>query len=190
VSRAWPGSVSAAITLLSCIGLFAVDDGPLRLAFALAILLVAAVTWFVERRRAHELAQALTLKRCTEELAAQLSLEKAAADEARRLAEAANRAKTQFFSAASHDLRQPLHALGLFAETLRRKQAGKQAADDSAQLVHNIIESVGALEALFDELLDLTHIDSGGVDVRAPARCRISTCACDCISSLSRSTRA
>ena len=169
MSRAWPGPVCVAITLLSCIGLFAVDDGPLRLAFALAILLVAAVTWHIERRQAQELAQALTLKRCTEELAAQLSLEKAAADEARRIAEAANRAKTQFFSAASHDLRQPLHALGLFAETLRRRQADTQAADESAQLVHNIIESVGALEALFDELLDLTHIDSGGVEVRARA---------------------
>jgi signal transduction histidine kinase len=40
----------------------------------------------------------------------------AVAEEGRRAAEAASRAKTQFFAAASHDLRQPLHAMGLFAE--------------------------------------------------------------------------
>ena len=44
-----------------------------------------------------------------------------AAEAARREAEVANRAKTQFFAAASHDLRQPLHAMGLFAEALRQR---------------------------------------------------------------------
>ena len=52
-------------------------------------------------------------------LAEQLRAEKAVADAARQEAEIANRAKTQFFTAASHDLRQPLHAMGLFAEALR-----------------------------------------------------------------------
>jgi two-component system, sensor histidine kinase len=153
-------------------GLLAVEAWPLRLLFVLAIGVAGAVMFLTVREQSQSLVQALTLKRCTEELAAQLSLEKAAADEARRIAEAANHAKTQFFSAASHDLRQPLHALGLFAETLRRKQADRQTApldDEAAQLVHNIVASVAALEGLFDELLDLTRIDSGGVDVRARA---------------------
>ena len=59
------------------------------------------------------------LKLRTETLAEQLRAEKAVADAARHEAEVANRAKTQFFTAASHDLRQPLHAMGLFAEALR-----------------------------------------------------------------------
>lgn len=172
MSRAEAGSAWAAITLLACIGLLVAQAWPLRLALAALIVLAATVMAVTVRRQAEALAQALTLKRCTEDLAGQLSLEKAAADQARRVAEAANRAKTQFFSAASHDLRQPLHALGLFAETLRRKQGRTGAAaddDEVAQLVHDIVESVGALEGLFDELLDLTHIDSGGVDVRPRA---------------------
>lgn len=174
--RIGAGPACAAITLLSCIGLLAADAWPLRLALVALILLAATVMLLTVRRQAEALAQALTLKRCTEDLAGQLSLEKAAAEQARRVAEAANRAKTQFFSAASHDLRQPLHALGLFAETLRRKQVEPCAGtddDEAAQLVHNIVESVGALEGLFDELLDLTHIDSGGVDVR-PRACAMS----------------
>ena len=101
------------------------------------------------------------LKLRTDELLAQLRVEKAAADAARREAEVANRAKTQFFAAASHDLRQPLHAMGLFAEALRASAHD----DEVAQLVNSINESVDALEGLFSELLDITRIDTGGVEV-------------------------
>ena len=54
----------------------------------------------------------IALKLRTEMLAEQLRAEKAVADAARQEAEIANRAKTQFFTAASHDLRQPLHGAG------------------------------------------------------------------------------
>ena len=66
-------------------------------------------------------------------LAAQLRIEMTATESrrvarARRAAEAANRAKTQFFAAASHDLRQPLHAMGLFAEALRQRSHDPEVA--------------------------------------------------------------
>ena len=54
-------------------------------------------------------------------------------------------------AAASHDLRQPLHALGLFAEALRHR-IGTDA--EVAHLVNSINSSVDALEGLFSELLD------------------------------------
>lgn len=101
------------------------------------------------------------LKVRTEQLAAQLRQEKSAAEVARRAAEAANRAKTQFFAAASHDLRQPLHAMGLFAEALRAKSRGDE---EVTHLVNSINSSVDALEGLFGELLDITKIDTGGVE--------------------------
>jgi two-component system, sensor histidine kinase len=103
----------------------------------------------------------LALKVRTEQLAVQLQREKAAADDAKHAAEGANRAKTQFFSAASHDLRQPLHAMVLFAEALRQKNRDP----DVAQLINSINGSVDALEGLFSELLDINRIDAGGVDV-------------------------
>jgi CheY-like chemotaxis protein/anti-sigma regulatory factor (Ser/Thr protein kinase) len=115
------------------------------------------------------LSQAISLKTRTDELAAQLRVEKAEADAARRAAEAASRAKTQFFAAASHDLRQPLHAMGLFAEALRQRSHDPEVAS----LVNSINESVDALEGLFGELLDITRIDTGGVEVRPePVRVR------------------
>jgi len=101
------------------------------------------------------------LKLRNEALAVQLRAEKAVAEAARHEAEVANRAKTQFFTAASHDLRQPLHAMGLFAEALRARAHDPEVA----QLVNSINESVDALEGLFSELLDISRIDSGGVEV-------------------------
>ncbi len=110
----------------------------------------------------------VTLKSRAEALAVQLRAEKAVSDAARHEAEVANRAKTQFFTAASHDLRQPLHAMGLFAEALRQRTHEPEVA----QLVNSINESVDALEGLFSELLDITRIDSGGVEVN-PAHFRV-----------------
>ncbi len=140
------------------------------------LCLLFAVTMMMGRSYRGALAQAIGLKQRTEQLAAQLRVEMAAADEARGAAEAANRAKTQFFAAASHDLRQPLHAMGLFAEALRQKSASAAAraertpADlEVAALVNSINQSVDALEGLFGELLDITRIDSGGVEVQRTA---------------------
>ena len=136
-----------------------------QLAGVLSMVFVIAM--LMGRAYRGALGQAIGLKQRTEQLAAQLRIEKAAADEARRAAEAANRAKTQFFAAASHDLRQPLHAMGLFAEALRQRANEPEVAS----LVNSINQSVEALEGLFSELLDITRIDSGGVDVQlAPVR--------------------
>lgn len=113
---------------------------------------------------------AIELKVRVEQQMVQLRHEKAAAVAARRDAEVANRAKTQFFAAASHDLRQPLHALGLFAEALRSRSQDEEVI----HLVNSINSSVDALEGLFSELLDITKIDTGGVEAR-PAHFALST---------------
>jgi two-component system, sensor histidine kinase len=136
------------------------------------LALLFAITLVMGRTYRDSLSQAIGLKQQTEHLAEQLKREKAVADEARHVAETASRAKTQFFAAASHDLRQPLHAMGLFAEALRQKSE-KGGDAEVASLVNSINQSVDALEGLFGELLDLTRIDSGGVDVQpAPIRLR------------------
>jgi signal transduction histidine kinase len=130
-----------------------------QLAVILTLLFV--ITVLMARNYGSALAQSIRLTRRTEELAERLRHEHAAAEQARRAAEAASRAKTQFFAAASHDLRQPLHAMGLFAEALRQRSRDPEVAS----LVNSINESVDALEGLFGELLDITRIDTGAVDV-------------------------
>ena len=138
-----------------------------QLATVVAILF--GLTLLMGRTYGSALGQSIALQARADDLAAQLRTEMQAAEQARRAAEAANRAKTQFFAAASHDLRQPLHAMGLFAEALRQRVKDPEVAG----LVNSINESVDALEGLFGELLDITRIDTGGVEVNPqPVRMR------------------
>jgi signal transduction histidine kinase/ActR/RegA family two-component response regulator len=91
------------------------------------------------------------------DLIEELSRQKAIAEQARIAAEAANRSKTQFFASASHDLRQPLHAIGLFAAALGEKTTDPEVRGIAA----SITASVDALDSLFNALLDISKIDAG-----------------------------
>jgi signal transduction histidine kinase len=84
------------------------------------------------------------------------------AQSARRKAEQASLAKSQFLAAASHDLRQPLYALGLFSASLGELKLGA----DGQAVVGNIQDSVNAMEQLFEGLLDLSRLDAGAVQPR------------------------
>jgi len=71
-------------------------------------------------------------------------------------AEDANIAKSRFLAAASHDLRQPLHALGLFVQALQETPL----ATRERQVIGNIRRSVDAMEELFNALLDISRLDA------------------------------
>jgi signal transduction histidine kinase/CheY-like chemotaxis protein len=73
--------------------------------------------------------------------------------------ELANRAKSRFLAVASHDLRQPMHALGLFSSQLSRKPL----PHDIQRLAQQIEASVVALGNLLDALLDMSKLDAGAV---------------------------
>lgn len=154
---------------LSCMGLYflpmigrtALHGGPDDVHLAGVWCLMALCTLVVGRGFHNVFGDMVSLRLHSEDLAQRLKGEMALAEAAQREAETANRAKTQFFAAASHDLRQPLHAMGLFAEALRQRCKD----DDVVQLVNSINSSVDALEGLFSELLDITKIDTGAVEI-------------------------
>jgi len=76
---------------------------------------------------------------------------------ARAEAEAANAAKTRFLAAASHDLRQPMQALSMYASVLEERVGDA----DALRVVHGVQLSVRTLEQLFDSVLDISKIESG-----------------------------
>jgi signal transduction histidine kinase/CheY-like chemotaxis protein len=93
---------------------------------------------------------------------AELQLRLAQTQAAREQAEQASIAKSRFFAAASHDLRQPLHSLGLFTSALDEQLSSPQARETA----RGIRESIAALESLFDALLDLSRLDAGIVSAQ------------------------
>ena len=75
------------------------------------------------------------------------------------LAARASQDKTRFLASAVHDLRQPLHALGLFCAAL------DQRLHDIPErpLVKNMLASIEALDSSFGAMLDISRLDAGVV---------------------------
>lgn len=71
-------------------------------------------------------------------------------------AERANQSKSRFMAAISHDLRQPMHALGLFVEELRRPTDPTQAAG----ILEHMAQSLAMMESLLDSVLALSRLES------------------------------
>ena len=76
-------------------------------------------------------------------------------------AEQADRAKTRFLAAASHDLRQPMQALGMFASALEHSSSEQERLG----LAHQIAQASNAMADLLDSLLDISRLDAGRVRV-------------------------
>jgi signal transduction histidine kinase/CheY-like chemotaxis protein len=80
-------------------------------------------------------------------------------------AEGANRAKTRFLASASHDLRQPLHALQLFGAALGMRPLDPK----SREIVGKINDATQDLAHELDTLLDMSKLDAGIVRVERAA---------------------
>lgn len=131
---------------------------------ALGVMWIAVLGYvllFVDRQ-ARAVTTLIRLRYENEQLVSELQRQNAAAEQARVRAEEASRSKSRFFAAANHDLRQPLHSLGLFATALRNgtvDEAGRK-------LIDQILLCTESLEQLFDNLLDISKLDAGQVEAR------------------------
>jgi signal transduction histidine kinase/CheY-like chemotaxis protein len=133
---------------------FSVDPMVHRLGPALMLLCVGGMGGLgIRANRSFE--QLVSLRIRAEEMAADLQREK-------EIAERANLAKSNFLAAASHDLRQPVHALGLFVGALR----GVAMAPAGRRLIEQIEASINAMDSLFTALLDISRLDAGVVAVQ------------------------
>lgn len=70
--------------------------------------------------------------------------------------------KTRFLAAASHDLRQPVHAMGLFLESLQNRYGELRDSSLFAQLGQSIL----ILRRMLDAMLDISRLDAGVVEVK------------------------
>lgn len=73
-----------------------------------------------------------------------------------------DQAKSRFFAAASHDLRQPIHAMHLFLDALKKAQH-KEDREDQAKLIQSIETASQTLNELLESLLDISKLDAGAI---------------------------
>jgi signal transduction histidine kinase/CheY-like chemotaxis protein len=84
-------------------------------------------------------------------------------------AEQANLAKSKFLAVASHDLRQPMHAISLYVESLKSQMHGRAAKDTLDKIERSIL---GMVE-LFNAILDVTKLEAGAIQPQlTPIRIR------------------
>lgn len=100
-----------------------------------------------------------SLERRVEERTADLIRVNSELEVARAKADAANRDKTRFLAAASHDLLQPLNAARLYTATLVER-AGGTGLDE---LANSIEQSLTAVEEIMSALLDISRLDAGAM---------------------------
>jgi signal transduction histidine kinase len=86
-------------------------------------------------------------------------------EERTRQLELANKAKSRFLATATHDLRQPLHALGLFVAQL----SGRNNAAQRRETMAGIERALANMNELFNTLLDISRLDAGTVKPKSSA---------------------
>ena len=133
--------------------IFRGDGLHLMLALTVFVYSISSIQMTLGFNRSFILSSRLTLE--NQDLVRELRVQKEAA-------ELANVAKSKFIATASHDLRQPVHALGLLAGALQ----GHAMNDDMRRLVGQIGGSVTAMDGLFDSLLDISRLDAGVVEAQ------------------------
>lgn len=126
-----------------------VPDPRYRGVAVLGSILTLAMAW-LSRRQSRAFADAIRLRFENLKLAERLAEQKA-------VAEQASLAKTQFLAAASHDLRQPMHALGMFVAALARTRM----TPEGSRLTAQIASTVEAMGGLLGTLLDVSQLDAG-----------------------------
>ncbi len=130
------------------------SEAPVRLAMAALVLMFAAALINLARDGFRLFSDLFAARQ--QQAQANVRLGEALSE-----AEAANRAKTRFLAAASHDLRQPLHTLRLFGAAL----AHRPLDDDAKRIAGHMQNALQALSSQMDALLDVSKLDAEVVKV-------------------------
>ncbi|MBX3608370.1 MAG: hybrid sensor histidine kinase/response regulator [Hydrogenophaga sp.] len=126
-------------------------------------LLGGLACWFLlmaevfARRVAMAIEDALRLRFDNESLVAQLTAENLRTEQA-------NQSKTRFLAAASHDLRQPIHAMALFVPALKAMSQRRQMEPTAVGIVADRMQgAIDTMTQLLNRLLDVSRLDAGAM---------------------------
>ncbi len=133
------------------------EQNPAHIVIAYTTLLFVTVVSLFARNLNKVFTESLRLRFENTALVDELVAQKNELIIQKESAERANAAKTRFLAAASHDLRQPLHSMGLFVSAL----IDRVRDDTTRNLVMNLNASTEALRGLLNSLLDISRLDAG-----------------------------
>ena len=130
----------------------AAQGGPQRIGVAVGVLVMSGVILWSVRAYNRMFLESVRLRFENLELVAQLTVQKDAAV-------SANLGKSRFLAAASHDLRQPVHALNLYLGAFAQIQLGRHAAT----VLGKVRQCAQIMDEMLRALLDFSKLDAGAV---------------------------
>ena len=149
-------------TISSVLVALAVVGGPIALPGCVMVAVYYLLTALHARNLARAARDSIELRFDNERLVTQLRAQTERAVQALATAEQANQDKSRFLAAASHDLRQPLHAMGLFLESLQRSPLN----DHQLTVLGHAHAASSAAAEMLTTLLDYSRLEAGVVKVR------------------------
>ena len=141
---------------------FFIDGTSDSLTLAIMFLLYLSVILLSGYNMRQAVRKSIMLRLENLELVDDLVVQNMQAEQAKEEAVQADISKSKFLAAASHDLRQPLHALGLFVDALENRIKYPEVRG----IVDNIRISTDALSDLLNALLDISKLDAGVMEPR------------------------
>lgn len=145
-----PSFLSFSVPLILPLGFTHIMSGSDSLVLiGLLLMMFLAVNFFLAARGHRQYRELIRSQLVNAELLESLAEEK-------QIAERAVIAKSRFLAAASHDLRQPLHAMGLFLSALRHAEKEPR----QLEIIDDMGKSAEALNGLFNSLLDVSRLDA------------------------------
>ena len=133
-----------------------------RLAIA-SLLVMVVVFMFYSGRRFNEIVQtSVRNDQENELLVKRLTLEKNLAEKLRRETQEQSRLRSRFFTAANHDIRQPLQAIGIYIQLLKKSEDPKTQA-----VVAQLEKSTKGLQTLVGQILEVSKLETGHTTAHA-----------------------
>lgn len=163
VYSCWMPSLTV-FTLLSLAPLSLAVGSQFGVSQTIVALIVLVVTCFVlySGRRLNEmvLSSILTESR-NHRLVQRLKTEINRAEAARRTTQAESERRARFFAAANHDIRQPLQAMGIFLDILKRR-----ADPRTEPVIRQLSETSRTISTLVEQILEVTRMEFGRIETR------------------------
>ena len=150
-------SINFGLGILFWLGFYSEDSPHIEIAFG--YLAVAVVVLIAGRENSRQFRESIRIRTENVALLDSLAAEKKLVEQALQELRLASESKSRFLAAASHDLRQPLHALTMFLGTL----SFHVTSDEARRLLRRIKDTAVVLEEQFNSLLDLSKFDAGAV---------------------------
>ena len=154
-------AVGSAPIVLCLLAALLARGGPADLFIALLLVAAGIIGTIAGRSISRRLFEAARIRRRNVALLEELAREVDEVTRAKAEADEANRQKSEFFAAASHDLRQPLYSLQLLSDHLRR-QLGSAPQREAADKLGS---AVASMRDLFERMFDVARLEAHKVEI-------------------------